>query len=108
VLVLVDVGTSSAAELFASALVGNERAELIGEHTIGRAGEQKLIKLPDGTGLWLTVTRYLTPSGKPLHGRGLEPTVAVDEPEVQFGSTSAPGDPILDKALERLALKKAA
>ena len=67
---LVDTGTSGAAELFASALLGNKRAELIGEHTIGRAAAQKLIKLPDGTGLWLTTTRYLTPSGSPLHERG--------------------------------------
>ncbi|HEV8345530.1 MAG TPA: S41 family peptidase, partial [Vicinamibacterales bacterium] len=77
---LVDAGTSAAAELFASALVGNKRAELIGEHTIGRAAMQKLVKLPDGAGLWLSTSRYLTPSGAPLHEKGLEPTVAVDEP----------------------------
>ena len=57
----IDTGTSARAELFASALVGNKRAELIGEHTIGRAASQKLVKLPDGSGLWLTTTRYLTP-----------------------------------------------
>ena len=105
---LVNVGTSSAAELFASALAGNQRADLVGEHTIGRAAQQRLIKLPDGSGLWLTVTRYLMPDGKPLHERGLEPTVAVDEPDVKFGQTAAPGDPILDKALEQIRLKKAA
>jgi carboxyl-terminal processing protease len=105
---LVNVGTSSAAELFASALAGNQRADLIGEHTIGRAAQQRLIKLPDGTGLWLTTTRYLMPDGKPLHEHGLEPKVAVDEPEVKFGQTAPPGDPILDKAIEQLSLKKAA
>ena len=106
--VLVNVGTSSAAEVFASALAGNQRADLIGEHTIGRAAQQRLIKLPDGSGLWLTVTRYLMPDGKPLHEHGLEPTVAVEEPEVKFGQTPAPGDPILDKAIEQLRQKKAA
>ncbi len=106
--VLIDVGTTSAAELFASALAGNQRAELIGEHTIGRAAQQKLIRLPDGTGLWLTVTRYLTPGGDPLHEKGLEPAVMVDEPEVKFGQMPPTGDPILEKALERLAEKKAA
>jgi carboxyl-terminal processing protease len=104
--VLVNLGTSSAAEVFASALAGNNRAELIGEHTIGRAAQQRLIKLPDGSGLWLTVTRYLMPDGKPLHEHGVEPTVAVDEPEVKFGQTAPPGDPILDKALEEIATKK--
>jgi len=108
VLILIDNGTSGAAELFAAALSGNKRAELIGERTIGRAGEQRLIKLPDGTGLWLTTTRYLMPDGSPLHEKGLEPAVPVAEPDVDFGQTPPPGDPILEKALERATQKKAA
>jgi carboxyl-terminal processing protease len=107
-MLLVDTGTSGAAELFASALLGNKRADLIGEHTIGRAAAQKLIKLPDGTGLWLTTTRYLTPSGTPLHERGLEPSVAVDEPDVDFGQPAPTNDPILERALQQAAQKKAA
>ena len=107
--VLIDTGTSAAAELFASALAGNHRADLIGEHTIGRAAQQKLIKLPDGSGLWLSTLRYLTPSGAPLHEKGLDPTVAVDEPDVtEFGAPPPTADPILDKAIERLSEKKAA
>jgi carboxyl-terminal processing protease len=105
---LVDTGTSGAAEIFASALVGNQRADLIGEHTIGRAASQKLVRLPDGAGLWLSTTRYLTPSGTPLHEKGLEPTVPVDEPDVEFGQPAPTTDPVLDKALERFTEKKAA
>ena len=105
---LVDTGTSSGAELFASALVGNQRAELIGEHTIGRAAQQRLVKLPDGSGLWLTITRYLTPDGTPLHEKGLEPTVAGRRTGVKFGQVPPAGDPVLEKALERFAQKKAA
>jgi carboxyl-terminal processing protease len=99
---LVDNGTSGAAEIFASALLGNKRADLVGEHTIGRAGEQKLVKLPDGTGLWLTTAKYLTPSGDPLHEKGLVPTVAVEVPDVEFGQPEPSTDAILDKAIERL------
>ncbi len=106
--VLIDTGTSAAAEVFASALSGNKRADLIGEHTIGRAAEQKLIKLPDGAGLWLSTMRYLTPAGTPLHEKGLEPTVVVDDPDVEFGQPAPTADPILEKALEHLADKKAA
>jgi carboxyl-terminal processing protease len=107
--VLVDTGTSGAAEVFASALAGNQRADIIGEHTIGRAATQKLVRLPDGAGLWLSTTRYLTPAGTPLHEKGVEPTVPVDEPDaVDFGQPAPAGDPILDKALERFAEKKAA
>ena len=105
---LVDNGTSGAAEIFASALVGNKRAELIGEHTIGRAGEQKLVKLPDGSGLWLTTAKFLTPSGEPLHEKGLTPSVAVDVPDVEFGQPEPTPDVVLDKALALLAEKKAA
>jgi len=105
---LIDTGTSGGAELFAASLLGNSRAESIGERTIGRAALQKLVRLPDGSGLWLTTTRFLTPAGTPLHEKGLEPTVAVDEPDVDFGAPAPTTDPILDKALDRLAQKKAA
>lgn len=106
--VLVDTGTSGASEIFASAMVGNQRAALIGEHTIGRAAAQKLVRLPDGAGLWLSTSRYLTPKGDPLHEKGLEPTVLLDEPDVEFGAPAPTTDPILEKAIERLSDKKAA
>ena len=81
----------------------------MGEHTIGRAAQQKLIKLPDGSGLWLSTSRFLTPSGAQLHEKGLEPTVAVDAPEsAEFGAPPPATDPILEKAIERLNEKKAA
>ena len=106
--VLIDTGTSAASEIFAAAVAGNKRGDLIGEHTIGRAAGQKLVKLPDGAGLWLSTMRYLTPAGAQLHEKGLEPTVPVDEPDVEFGQPAPTTDPILDKALERLNEKKAA
>jgi C-terminal processing protease CtpA/Prc len=48
------------------------------------------------------------PDGSPLHQKGLEPTVPVDEPEVEFGQVAPADDPILDKALELVGRKKAA
>ena len=102
--VLLDNGTSGAAELFASALSGNQRADLVGEHTIGRAGVQKLVKLPGGSGLWLTTVRYLTPAGTPLHEKGLEPNVAVESPDVEFGQPAPATDIMLDKAIEHVSL----
>ena len=99
--VLVTAGTSGAAEVFAAALEGNKRAELIGEHTIGRAAAQKLVKLHEGRGLWLTYARYLAPSGTSIQGTGLKPTVVVAEPDVDFGAPAPTTDPILDAALSR-------
>jgi len=105
---LVTTGTAGAAEVFAAALEGNKRADLIGEHTLGRAGLQKLVKLPENRGLWLTYARYLTPDGKPIHGKGLEPTVQVDEPDVEFGAPAPTTDPVLDSAVQRAKTKRAA
>jgi carboxyl-terminal processing protease len=110
VALLVNAGTSGAAEVFAAALVGNKRADLVGEPTHGRAGIQKLVRLPEGHGLWLTHASYLTPAGDAIHEKGLKPGIDVEEPDVEFGSQPDPakGDPILDKALEKLGAKKAA
>ena len=105
---LIDQGTAAAAELFASALGGNDRAELIGERTLGRAARQQLVKLPDGSGLLLSSVRYLTPTSEGIHERGLGPDVEVDQPDVEFGAAPPAKDATLDKALERLAEKKAA
>lgn len=106
---LTDAGTSGAAEVFAAALSGNKRASLVGERTLGRAGRQKVVKLPDGAGLLLTHLLYLGPGGAALQERGVTPDVAVDVPSTDFGVEPTPGDPVLDKALETLtAVKKAA
>ncbi|MDA1184063.1 MAG: S41 family peptidase [Acidobacteria bacterium] len=105
---LIDAGTAGAAEVFAAALDGNERAELIGSNTLGRASRQRLVKLPDESGLWLTYVRYLTPAGDPIHEAGLAPDIAVEQPEIEFGDQAPAQDDALERALERLALRLAA
>lgn len=103
---LTDIGTSGPAEVFAAALQANKRTNLIGERTLGRVTIQKLVKLSDGSGLWLTGSRYLLPSGKPM--QGLEPDLAVDQPDVDFGSPLPTTDDTLQRAIERLTQKRAA
>src|SRR4029079_11159879 len=104
---LVSNGTSGPAEVFAAALAGNKGADLVGEHTLGRAGVQKLVKLPENRGLWLTYAKYLAPGGEAIQGKGLTPDVAVDEPDIaEFGGPDAEKDPVLDAALGKI--KKAA
>jgi len=102
VVLLVDSGTSGAAELFAAALDGNKRADLVGERTIGRVARQQLVKLPDGSGLLLTTVRYLSPASVAIHEKGLTPDVHVPEPDVDFGADPPAGDAALEKAIERL------
>ena len=104
--VLTTTGTSGAAELFAAALSGNQRAELVGERTLGRAGIQKLVRLPENRGLWLTYARYLTPAGEPIQGKGLKPGVDVEDVDVtEFGAPAPDKDPILDAAIARASKK---
>ena len=109
--VLVDVGTGGAAEVVTSALLDAGRGPIVGEHTFGRAGVQKIVPLTEG-GLLLTVAKYVSPKGTAIHGKGIEPTVVVDVPDRDEDEAAPAGDPILDKALEVLksppAAKKAA
>ncbi len=100
--VLVDNGTSGPAEILAAALAGNKRAALVGERTAGRVALQKLFPLPDGSALWLSYAQYFTVPGEAIHERGLSPEIVVAQPEVEFGASLPPGDPTMDRAIERL------
>ena len=108
VVLLVDQSTARAGEVFAAALDGNKRGELIGEHTLGSAARQRLVKLPDGSAMLLSYLRYLAPDGTLIHEKGLQPDVPVDEPDVEFGTPPATTDAILRRALQYFAEKKAA
>ena len=72
------------------------------------AGLQKLVRLADGRGLWLTYARYLTPAGDAIQGKGLTPDVEVDEPDVDFGEAPPEKDAILDTAIDRIHGRNAA
>lgn len=106
VVLLTDLGTSGPSEVFVAALDANKRAESVGERTLGRVTIQKLVKLSDGSGLWLTASRYLLPSGQPL--QGLDPDVTVDQPDLEFGAPPPATDETLRRATEQLTKKAAA
>ena len=76
VVLMVDGGTASSAELFAAALRDNGRAVLVGEHTFGKGMIQRIFPLPNGGALKLTIGEYFTPKHERLtHGVGLQPDV---------------------------------
>jgi carboxyl-terminal processing protease len=109
---LVDYGTSGPGEIVAAALSESERSPLVGIRTYGRAAVQKAVPLEDG-GLVITVAKYVSPKGNALHGKGVEPGVAVEradtDDEDEEPAAGEP-DPFIEKALEVLKaeVKKAA
>ena len=75
--VLVDGGTASAAEIVAAALQDRNRAVIVGSRTYGKGSVQEPTTLSDGSAIELTVGRYLTPSGKSIDGVGVDPDILV-------------------------------
>jgi carboxyl-terminal processing protease len=79
--VLIDRGTASAAEIVAAALQDRNRAVIVGERTFGKAAVQDLTELSNGAAIELTIGYYLTPNGKRLEGQGLDPDIMVSSNE---------------------------
>ena len=80
-LTLVNGGTASASEILAGALQDSGRSPLAGSRTYGKGLIQTLIPLGNGSGLAVTVARYLTPSGRDIQNQGIEPDLPLAEPE---------------------------
>jgi carboxyl-terminal processing protease len=77
VVVLVDAGSASAAEVLAGALSDNHRARVVGSRTFGKGSVQTLLPLDNGDSVKLTTARYYTPSGKSIQAHGIEPDVTL-------------------------------
>ncbi len=99
IVVLVNQGTASAAEILAGALRDNRGVKLVGEKTFGKGSVQELINLKDGSSLKVTVAKWLTPKGVSISEHGLEPDYKVAIAEDDAGKNK---DPQLDKAVEVL------
>lgn len=101
VIVLIDSGTASAAEIVAGALQDRARAQLVGnEPTFGKGSVQLVFDLSDGSSVHVTSARWLTPNGTQLDGEGIKPDITV---EVTQEALDNGRDEVLDHAIELLA-----
>ena len=97
--VLVNGGSASAAEIFSGAMQDYNRGKLVGEKTFGKGTVQDVVDLPGGAGLHVTIAKWLTPKGNSIHHVGITPDITV---ELKQEDRDNGRDPQLDKALELL------
>ena len=103
--VLVDEGSASASEIVAAALQDNHRAVVVGVTTYGKGSVQTFFDLVDGSGMKLTTSRYLTPKGETLEGKGVVPDIPVDAFAAEIiGPSDNAGSAAADTALSRKEL----
>lgn len=95
---LINKGSASAAEIVAGALQDRKRAELLGEKTFGKGTIQEAQDLEGGTGIHITVAKWLTPDGRWVNDtKGLEPDIIIEDEKEDLEK-----DPQIEKALEML------
>lgn len=75
--ILVNEGSASASEILSGALQDNKRGVLVGQKTFGKGLVQSVRGLSDGSGMTVTIAKYLTPSGRDIHKHGIKPDVTV-------------------------------
>lgn len=97
--VLVNSGSASAAEIVSGALQDNNRAILIGEKTFGKGSVQTIDNLGQGTSLHVTISHWYTPKGKNINKEGITPNIVV---ALTASDTKANKDPQLDQAIQYL------
>lgn len=94
--VLINKGSASAAEIVAGSIQDHKRGQLVGDQSFGKGTIQEAQDLSGGTGLHITTAKWLTPNGRWIHQIGLTPDVKVD------AGTDPTKDPQLDRALQLL------
>lgn len=95
--VLLNKGSASASEIFSGAMKDNKRAILVGTQSFGKGLVQEINKLPNNSGINITIQKYLTPSGTDIHKKGITPDVVVELTDEQIKNKD---DAQLKKAIE--------
>jgi carboxyl-terminal processing protease len=98
VVVLVNEGSASASEILSGALQDNNRAILVGQKTFGKGLVQSVRGLSDGSGMTVTIAKYLSPSGRDIHKYGIQPNITAklsedDAKNFKFDQLGTKNDP---------------
>ena len=103
--VLVNHGTSGAAEVVAAAIADNKRGDLVGEKTFGEGAQQKTFEMADGSALILSVAKYKSPAGKTFEDEGVTPSTLVASAAPDAGDEDATPTPTTNDTATRNAPK---
>ena len=103
--VLVNHGTSGAAEIVAAAIADNKRGDLVGEKTFGEGSQQKTFEMADGSALILSVAKYKSPAGKTFEDEGVMPGTQVASAAPEVGDEDAAPTPTATDTATRNAPK---
>jgi carboxyl-terminal processing protease len=76
-IILINKGSASASEILSGALKDNKRAVLIGEKSFGKGLVQEINRLPNDSGVNITIQKYLTPNGTDINKKGIDPDITV-------------------------------
>lgn len=83
IVILINGGTASAAEIVSGALQDHKRAILLGTKSFGKGSVQTVIPLPGNGAMRLTTARYYTPSGRSIQAKGIEPDIIVEQAKLE-------------------------
>ncbi len=84
IVVIINGGSASAAEIVAGALQDNKRALIVGSESFGKGSVQSVLPISEGRAIKLTTARYFTPSGRSIQAAGITPDITLEEAEITF------------------------
>lgn len=105
VVVLINKGTASSSEILTGALRDDHNAILVGDTTYGKNTVQKIIPLPNQTGMNLTIAKYLMPKGEDIHKKGIKPDIRVMYTARDYLNNEDPQLNVATQILEQIIAK---